>query len=608
MNTLKSLLFFKILLAISCIIFPLNVSASDSQGGICAEGTAVDCKGDCNGSAGFDSQGNCCLENEQGCDELCYSGKELDICGICAGDGTSCLDCNEVPFGTATFDICNVCDGDGSSCLDCAGIPFGGRTIDECGICGGDGSTCNSCQRTGIRIDRYQPSDNYTFTSDAPACLRTLFDNYYAQCPHRGHPGSCIAIRLINQICGINSSVNSMSNPCYRNYVLNPNTIYFTLSPNCNDLQNSNAQEVAECLGSVVKIVSPISVLLDGSKRLSDDQLIITRFPLEPGKTDQWYSWKASEAAPLLVYDPSQSGKITTAQQLFGNWTFGGKRVAHLGGSDATPVLPAAWENGFEALATLDANGDGEISGKELSPLSLWADSNRNGISEPGEVAPVTSRGISALYFDNVIEDRTGDLYVEKGFKRTIDGRLSTGVLVDWYSSHAASKQSVLLKEMEKAGVSAVDNLLENSVEKLQFEGLSDAANSGENSLGANAFDSVWEWKEKQGDMSGILVFSNIDNAKTVTGFSIVQLNRQIKNGTENLAVAIPFTAEKTIDKDRKGSLSFTVPSGDHVVTKTEAVFSQQYDSLEGKSTIFRGTGQHQQEWHSYEWSAQKIN
>lgn len=47
------------------------------------------------------------------------NGNVLDVCSVCGGDGSSCLDCKGIPFGPAALDLCNVCDGDGKSCLGC---------------------------------------------------------------------------------------------------------------------------------------------------------------------------------------------------------------------------------------------------------------------------------------------------------------------------------------------------------------------------------------------------------------------------------------------------------------------------------------------------------
>jgi len=55
------------------------------------------------------------------------------------------------------------------------------------------------------------------------------------------------------------------------------------------------------------------------------------------------------------------------------------------------------WRNGYEALAALDENGDGELRGDELRGLALWHDANGNGISDPCEVRPLAAHGITAL-------------------------------------------------------------------------------------------------------------------------------------------------------------------------------------------------------------------
>ena len=63
-----------------------------------------------------------------------------DVCGVCEGDGTSCLDCLDEPNGGRVVDLCGVClhpndAGFNQSCVDCAGTPNGNSTIDLCGFC-----------------------------------------------------------------------------------------------------------------------------------------------------------------------------------------------------------------------------------------------------------------------------------------------------------------------------------------------------------------------------------------------------------------------------------------------------------------------------------------
>lgn len=96
------------------------------------------------------------------------------------------------------------------------------------------------------------------------------------------------------------------------------------------------------------------------------------------GVRREW-SWISPDAA-WLVYDPRGTGYITSALQWFGNVTFW-----------------LFWANGYEALAALDDDGDGELTDGELRHLALWHDANSNGISDPGEVRPLSDHGIVAL-------------------------------------------------------------------------------------------------------------------------------------------------------------------------------------------------------------------
>ena len=91
-----------------------------------------------------------------------------DVCGVCGGDGTSCLGCTDQTAcnydetatiddgscltldctgecgGTAVLDACGVCDGPGAVyACGCANIPEGdcdcdGNQLDALGVCGGD--------------------------------------------------------------------------------------------------------------------------------------------------------------------------------------------------------------------------------------------------------------------------------------------------------------------------------------------------------------------------------------------------------------------------------------------------------------------------------------
>ena len=88
------------------------------------------------------------------------------------------------------------------------------------------------------------------------------------------------------------------------------------------------------------------------------------------------------------------------------------------------------WETGYDALAALDDNRDGELRGKELAGLALWHDANGNGISEPGEVKPLSEYGIIALscrfardpkHPDRIAFSKTGVTYKDGSTRPTFD-------------------------------------------------------------------------------------------------------------------------------------------------------------------------------------------
>lgn len=55
------------------------------------------------------------------------------------------------------------------------------------------------------------------------------------------------------------------------------------------------------------------------------------------------------------------------------------------------------FNDAYEALAALDDNHDGWLTGKELSGLALWQDRNQNGVSDPGEVVPIEATPVVGI-------------------------------------------------------------------------------------------------------------------------------------------------------------------------------------------------------------------
>ena len=153
------------------------------------------------------------------------------------------------------------------------------------------------------------------------------------------------------------------------------------LDPTNDAVEIAVLKQRSEKLHSLPSAISPIIIPLADHTALAPliNRDARVRFDLDgTGRQLEW-QWITPDAA-WLVFDPQHTGKITSAIQMFGNRTF-------------LLFCP----DGYQALSLLDDNRDGTLTGHELDGLALWRDANANGISEPGEVRPVTSHGITTL-------------------------------------------------------------------------------------------------------------------------------------------------------------------------------------------------------------------
>ena len=98
----------------------------------------------------------------------------------------------------------------------------------------------------------------------------------------------------------------------------------------------------------------------------------------------------------LLVLDRNGDGIINNGRELFGDQT----RL-----NDGTIA-----SSGFQALAAVDANGDGKIDQNDpvYSQLRVWRDVNMDGESQPNELFTLSEAGISALNIDNNLVNLLG--------------------------------------------------------------------------------------------------------------------------------------------------------------------------------------------------------
>jgi hypothetical protein len=146
-----------------------------------------------------------------------------------------------------------------------------------------------------------------------------------------------------------------------------------------------------------------------------------SRFPLEPGKAFYWVERDAP--GYFLAIDRHHNGKITQADQLFGD---NGRSV-----------------NGFEALKAIDSSGDQKIDRRDRiwKDLVLWRDRNGDGVSQKGEVHPLSALGVSQidLRYQGGIPYHWGDRAAEFGHStflfRSRSGPSKQGIISDiWFT------------------------------------------------------------------------------------------------------------------------------------------------------------------------------
>ena len=280
---------------------------------------------------------------------------------------------------------------------------------------------------------------------------------------------------------------------------------------------------------------SPISLVLrDGGD--IEDVASFVQFPLNLTGADKWYVWRASAETPLVVYDPDSTGMVNSPTQLFGNWAFGGKRTASLHGSmsdAAAPAAPAPWANGYDALATLDQNGDAVISGAELAPLAIWYDRNQDAVSQPGEMVRAADAGITKLFVGPARENKQNrNVHVAVGYARILNGREVTGETVDWYSEGASSQTELLSRQTLRGVAQDFKNAAEAGSQRQTGAippALKDAV-SGHGKLKENsALSGIWEWRPETASRDvtaaverGTLLIEEFEDG-TITAISLAE-------------------------------------------------------------------------------------
>lgn len=409
------------------------------------------------------------------------------------------------------------------------------------------------------RVSKSILPKNYGFAKSCGVCNESI----------KAGTSSCSTIAPTNNQCAKDKKVGGG---------LTIGTVYegsLYLDSNCNSV-NFVPEVEDQCREDMYFKVTPISLIWNELANTSDKTLV--KFPLDMSRPENLYTeWRGSEHAPLLVYDPERSGKITGAHQLFGDWTFGGKQVASMASGVS---LSSKWDNGYEALASLDANNNSAIDGAELAQLSLWFDKNKKGVSEEGEVKTLSDLGVSKVYFKNAkIDSITSDLILDIGYERIVDGKAVVGRSVDWHSNTYQSENEAVLFNTSS------NQALEKT--SFNFEIKASRSNKAEDVSG------VWEWKSIVGEASnqdavfgGILILDSSGEA-----FEAVSINERVMPGTSgvneiNEIALFKLYGAKVSENQYKLS---TKKNGINIDTQIKLV--RDGEELEGKTTIINKSG-----------------
>ncbi len=162
----------------------------------------------------------------------------------------------------------------------------------------------------------------------------------------------------------------------------------------------NSIQEALKIASSGGSWITPIIFSLTPSNYIDDllDPSSTVSFDMNGnGKPFNW-SWVNPNTA-ILVWDPKAENKITSGRQLFGSVTF-----------------YLFWQNGYQAMNSLDNNRDGYLKGDELTGLAVWQDHNQNGKSEPGEVTPIENTMIQKLATKPDV-NQGKSIYTKKGIQ-----------------------------------------------------------------------------------------------------------------------------------------------------------------------------------------------
>jgi hypothetical protein len=122
-----------------------------------------------------------CWSNTIDSDDNCCTSPNIDECGVCSGDNSTCTDCTGLLNGSNVEDNCGTCDSnsDNDCTQDCAGTWGGSLVDDECGICNGGNYAASCADGSCIGTDGMDCAGVCQNGSNAGTYLAEVYQNYW---------------------------------------------------------------------------------------------------------------------------------------------------------------------------------------------------------------------------------------------------------------------------------------------------------------------------------------------------------------------------------------------------------------------------------------------
>lgn len=278
----------------------------------------------------------------------------------------------------------------------------------------------------------------------------------------------------------------------------------------------------------------------------------------------------------------------------------------------------------------LDANVDGKVSGVELDDLALWFDQNRNAVSENGEVKRAHDVGIKELFYRDAKTDVvTGNVLLNLGFRREVEGKIVGGKSIDWSSFSPKNEYALYAKNVLGSKLFAdtsrdpgnLETQNQNVAKELSSQEVKAILEQMNPMKAAMSLTGMWEWSfdktysgiantalAKVGsDKGGKFVIVEMKDGE-IFGKSIVNLPIQTNISAKLKTVVVSKAIAGKINlKDGVKFVEFKLLEKEHADVRSKAKLLEDGFMSGETEALVKSGDQGGTKKHIYRWIAKKI-